>query len=345
AGLVSQANSGSDERLGATVTTEGTVPSAWFGDGGDDGIVSATDLYPTSLTATIVVSAANPSATFTDYVGLWYRRAGVGQMFDTSIDAVGSVGGSVGPVPTTFTFGPFPTFGDSPPSPYVRIRLSRDLNDMAAPTGAGSFGEVEDYLLVGSGGPNTNALAGIGYSDAGDAPLPYPPVAARELASERLGAASDGDPNSPVGFPTAGPAAWNDDGADDDGIVRIDGLTPGGSATVTVFGIDPAGTFTDAFSVWMDFDGDGNWDEPGEVFAPAFVDIGPLGSNVTLGPLAVPASAVDPVPTRIKMNYYGGTSSEAYTASGASASYGEIEDYLLHLQRGSPCNSGGGPSP
>jgi GEVED domain-containing protein len=345
AGLVSHANSGSDERLGAAVTTEGSPLPAWFGDGGDDGIVSAIDLFPTSLNATIVVSASNPSGTFVDYVGLWYRRSGVGQAFDIGLDAVGALTGPVGPAPTTFTFGPFPTFGDSPPSPYVRLRLSRDPVDMSAPTGAGSLGEVEDYILVGSGGINTTALSGLGYSDAGDAPLPYPPAAARALVSERLGAASDGDPNSPVGFPTAGAAAWNDDGADDDGIVRIDGLTPGGSATVTVFGIDPAGTFTDAFSVWMDFDGDGNWDEPGEAFAPVFEDIGPAGSNITLGPLAVPASAVDPVPTRIKMNYYGGESSEAYTAAGASASYGEIEDYLLHLQRGAPCNSGGGGAP
>ncbi|MGH7150333.1 MAG: GEVED domain-containing protein, partial [Planctomycetota bacterium] len=345
AGLVSQTNSGSDERLGAAVTTEGSAPPAWFGDAGDDGIVSATDLYPLSFTATIVVSAVNPSGTFVDSVGLWYRRTGVGQAFDGAIDSVGSVAGPVGPAPTTFTFGPFPTFGDSPPSPYVRIRLSRDPLDMAAPTGAGSFGEVEDYILAGSGGTNTIGLSGTGYADAGDAPLPYPPAAARSLVSERLGAASDEDPLSPVGFPTAGVAAWNDDGADDDGIVRIDGLTPGGSATITVFGIDPAGTFTDAFSAWMDFDGDGNWDEPGEAFAPALVDIGPLGANVTLGPLAVPASAVDPVPTRIKMNYYGGESSEAYTAAGASASYGEIEDYLLHLQQGSPCNSGGGGAP
>ncbi len=345
AGLVSQANSGLDERLGATVTTEGTVPPAWFGDGGDDGIVSAVDLYPTSFTATIVVSAENPSGTFVDNVGLWYRRTGVGQLFDIGLDAVGALAGPVGPVPTTFTFGPFPTFGDSPPSPYVRLRLSRDPNDMAAPTGAGSFGEVEDYILAGAGGPNTFALSGTGYSDAGDAPIPYPPAAARTLVSERLGAASDGDPNSPVGFPTSGAAAWNDEGADDDGIVRIDGLTPGGSVTVTVFGIDPAGTFTDAFSAWMDFDGDGNWDEPGEVFAAVFEDIGPSGLNVTLGPLAVPASAVDPVPTRIKMNYYGGASSEAYTAAGASMTYGEIEDYLLHLQQGAPCNSGGGGAP
>ncbi|MCI0589871.1 MAG: hypothetical protein L0323_23905, partial [Planctomycetes bacterium] len=46
------------ERLGTTVTGEAaTSTPSWYGDGGDDGIVSVADLFPGSATATIVVNA------------------------------------------------------------------------------------------------------------------------------------------------------------------------------------------------------------------------------------------------------------------------------------------------
>jgi hypothetical protein len=62
AGLPVHTNAGTAERLGTDVTLEtGNVTPAWFGDLGDDGIVSVSDLFPGSTTATIVVLAANPT--------------------------------------------------------------------------------------------------------------------------------------------------------------------------------------------------------------------------------------------------------------------------------------------
>jgi hypothetical protein len=141
-------------------------------------------------------------------------------------DALPIQSAAVGPAGTFFSFGPFTHAATAAPSPYVRVRLSRDTAGVSSPTSTGEFGEVEDYVLPGTGGPNSQGLFTPGNpgADAGDAPLPYPPVAALSTECERLGLIVDADVMSPVGFPTSGTAAWDDDGPDDDGIARIDGL-------------------------------------------------------------------------------------------------------------------------
>ena len=121
------------------------------------------------------------------------------------------------------------------------MRLARNATGVASTVAVASFGECEDHLLPGSGGANVAPVDPSPASDAGDAPIPYPPAGTKNVLDERLGSAIDGDANAPVGFPTAGDAAWNDDGAEDDGIVRLDGLRPGANATLLVRGTNPAG--------------------------------------------------------------------------------------------------------
>ncbi|HKB17099.1 MAG TPA: GEVED domain-containing protein, partial [Planctomycetota bacterium] len=146
-----------------------------------------------------------------------------------------------------------------------------------------------------------------------------------------------------VGFPgSTGTAAWNDDG-NDDGIVRIEGLVPGGSCTLVLTAVDPVATFTDNVAAWMDFDGDGSWDDVGEAFAPVQVNIGPTPVTVTLGPLAVPASVGSTVGARLKVSYFG--IPHGVEAAGTSFDFGEIEDYLLPVGAGTGCNVGGGGAP
>lgn len=335
------------ERLGATVTAE-AFPStpAWYGDAGDDGIVSVSNLFPTSTSGQIVVSARNPSATATSLCRMWVDRDNtVG--WSPFADALPTQSATVGPTPVNFTFGPFTLNATTPPSPFVRVRLSSNAAGVQAASGTtGASGEVEDYVLAGTGGPTNTATAGGGGSDAGDAPLPYPPANSTFIFSERLGATVTADTSAPVGFGvTTGNAAWDDDSGDD-GIVRIDGLAPGGSCTLTVTAVDPLGTFADNVDAWMDFDGDGVWDEVGEVFAPVGVNVGPTPVTVTLGPLAVPASVGSTVAARIKINYAAAANSLVGSeAAGTSFIFGEVEDYLLPVARGIGCNSGGGGPP
>jgi hypothetical protein len=82
-------------------------------------------------------------------------------------------------------------------------------------------------------------------------------------------------------------------------------------------------------------------EEPRRVAAPVDVH---LRANACLGPLAVPASSVSPVPTRIKLGF-SDPLVPGELASGASVEFGEIEDYLFLLTVGAGCNSTPGPAP
>ncbi len=326
------------ERLGTTVTAEaGTVTPSWYGDVGDDGIASVSNLFPGSTTATIVVDATNPNGTFTDFCRLWVdRNSTVG--WSSTTDALPTQSAAVGPGGTSFTFGPFVYSATAPASPFVRVRLSFNTSGVSSATSTGQFGEVEDYVLPGSGGPVTTPSAGGGGADAGDAPVPYPPCNSTIINSERLGLGVSADVNAPVG-PDAGDAAWDDDV--DDGIVRIDGLTPGGSCTIVALASDPFATFTDTFGAWIDFDGDGIWDEVGEVFAPVSLSVGPAPVTATLGPLAIPVGAASLLRTRLKLTF-GATGVQA---AGVGFTFGEVEDYLLPPTAGIGCNTTPGPAP
>ncbi|HET6203005.1 MAG TPA: GEVED domain-containing protein [Planctomycetota bacterium] len=339
------------ERLGTGVSTEGGPRTpAWFGDAFDDGLISVSNLFPTSTTAQIVVRAVNPAGTQTDFCRLWVRRTGLSLGWATFGDALPSQSASVGAAPVNFTFGPFALSAAAAPSPAVRVRLSRDAAGVQSPTSTGAFGEVEDFVVPGSGGLNVAALAPSTVSDASDAPPPYPPAGIRNVLNERLGAAVDGEGNTPVGYPQTGTGAWDDDGADDDGILRLDGLSPGASVSVRVLATNPSGSTLDAARAWFDWNGDGDWDDPGEATPEevGLVPVGATGRVFTLGPLAVPAASVDPVPTRIKLcrtSAGGGLLEGGQLAAGASASFGEIEDYLLHLEQGVGCNTATGLAP
>ncbi|MCI0589884.1 MAG: GEVED domain-containing protein [Planctomycetes bacterium] len=337
AGLAAHTSATLSERLGAISTGDaGTVSPAWYGDAGDDGIVSVSGLFPGSSGATIVVRATNPSATIADFCRIWVDRdAGVGF---TAADALPIQAGVVGLGGLDFTFGPFAYPATAPASPMVRARLSFDATGVSSADGTGSFGEVEDYVLPGTGGPVTAPVPAGGGADAGDAPLPYPPCNATFIASERLGLAASPDAAAPVG-PGAGDGAWDDDA--DDGLVRIEGLSPGGSCTIVVRASNPAGTFTDRIGGWIDFDGDGTWDEAGEAFAPLAVPVGPVPVLATLGPLAVPAGAASLLRTRLKLSF--GTT--GVQAAGMGFTFGEVEDYLLPPSAGVGCYSTGGASP
>ena len=338
-GIARHTNAGLGARLGTLVSLEATtVLPSWVGDAGDDGILAVSNLFPGSASATIVVRATNPAGTSVDYARIWVNRDG-SPGFDLS-EALPAQSASVGPGGTSFTFGPFPCPPSMAASPTVRVRLSSDAAGVSDGTGTAASGEVEDYVLPGTGGPATTPIGGGGGTDAGDAPLPYPPCNSTAITGNRLGLTITGDATCPVGFPTAGDAAWNDD-AGDDGIVGLSGLSPGGSCSIVVQTLNPIGIGGGLLRGWIDFDGDGNWDEPGEAFAPISAGAQPFPQEWTLGPLAVPAGAVAPFPTRLK--HYD-TNFGFFVTSGEQVLGGEVEDYLLPSQSCTPCNTlGTGP--
>ncbi len=339
--LARHTNAVGGARLGSAVSADVVTPTpAWYGDAGDDGILSTANVFPGTTTGQLVITATNPNGSSTNFCRLWVdRNNAVG--WSPFTDAFPAQSATVGAAPVNFTFGPFSMLANSPPSPFVRVRLASTAGGVSAATGTAAFGECEDYVLPGTGGP---VMAPVGSCDAGDAPFPYPPANSFVITSERLGAAvSATDANAPVGFGVStGTAAWDDD-ANDDGIVRLEGLVPGGSCTLVLRAVDPVATFTDDVTAWMDFDGDGSWDEIGEAFAPVQVNIGPTPVTVTLGPLAVPATVGPTVAMRLKVSYFGDP--QAVEAAGISFQYGEIEDYLLPVAAGTGCGVGPNGTP
>lgn len=157
--------------------------------------------------------------------------------------------------------------------------------------------------------------------DYGDAPAPYPTLEANNGARHQivgdyfLGASIDTDFD---GQPT--PAADGDNKAganDEDGVVVTQPFTGayGGAVTVTA----SASGFLDA---WVDFDQDGNWDDPGEqIFASVPLVAGANALQVNVAGSAKPGLSA----ARFRFSSQGGL------APTGVADDGEVEDYMLSI--------------
>src|SRR5262249_44086015 len=132
---------------------------------------------------------------------------------------------------------------------YARFRLSSAGG--LGPTGTAPDGEVEDYALV------------LGTVDFGDAPDTYGTTLAangpfhRVTAGFSLGATEDSEPDGPPSVGARG------DGADGDGVTPpAGGFVACGTANVTVSLTNTAGIATPKLDAWIDFDGDGAFNDP-----------------------------------------------------------------------------------
>ncbi|MEM9597822.1 MAG: GEVED domain-containing protein [Acidobacteriota bacterium] len=159
--------------------------------------------------------------------------------------------------------------------------------------------------------------------DWGDAPDPtYPTLAANdgarhEATGPMLGAARDGDAD---GQPNA--TATGDDtdaGGDDEDGVTFGPLVAGGApAAVTVVASAPG-----ILDAWLDFDGDGSWDDPGErIFSGTALTAG--ANNLSI---SVPAGASPGLVTFARFRL----STAGVAAPTGAAPDGEVEDYRVTL--------------
>ncbi|HSL18518.1 MAG TPA: DUF11 domain-containing protein [Methylomirabilota bacterium] len=161
-----------------------------------------------------------------------------------------------------------------------------------------------------------------GGLDFGDAPDPtYPTVLASDGARHvggalYLGAGVDCEAD---GQPTATADGDDNDGFDDeDGVDLPASLLAG--ATVTV-GVTASGAgFVDA---WVDFNGDGDWLDPGE----EVLTIEPVSAGLNLVGIAVPLdAAAGPSFARFRLSSVGGLAPTGLAADG------EVEDYLVVVE-------------
>ncbi|MCB0469257.1 MAG: peptidase S8, partial [Flavobacteriaceae bacterium] len=100
-------------------------------------------------------------------------------------------------------------------------------------------------------------------------------------------------------------------------------LTKGSQYTITVTPTWTGSVYSEGYSVWIDYNRDGDFDDSGEqVWTQAATSSTPVSGTFT-----VPASAVENSTTmRVSMKYNGvPTSCETFT-------YGEVEDYTVVIE-------------
>ncbi len=198
-------------------------------------------------------------------------------------------------------------------TPTFRIRFNHYGNGQVV-NNSGSSGLGIDAVSVFESPP----LA----CDFGDAPAPYPTLlednGARHAAvGPMLGATRD---MTPDGLPTADASG---DGTDEDGVVFVDRLVPGRSATLRVTASAPA-----KLDGWIDFNLNGSWEDAGEqVFAAASLV---AGANDLIVDIPADAEVSDRVFARFRLSTSGGLS---YTGAAAD---GEVEDYLVSVVPDAP---------
>ncbi|MBC8770607.1 immunoglobulin domain-containing protein [Arenibacter sp. BSSL-BM3] len=201
-----------------------------------------------------------------------------------------------------------------------------------------STGALTPAAQLGSTGDVESIMGNLGVrDDGGDAPSSYGyashrlPVLVATPVSIYLGSVPPDSEDPFVNFSTG----TSDDNSGDD----EDGVTSGGSdfsgqllSLGQVKTIDIVTNGSGVLNAWIDFNRDGDFDDPGEKIA---TDIVPSGGLITLN-VSVPVTAV-PGASYARFRY----SSDTGLAPGNStANNGEVEDYQVIIQDTISCPSG-----
>jgi hypothetical protein len=183
----------------------------------------------------------------------------------------------------------------------------------------------------------TEEQADIDFGDAPDNPQnpnDYPTLAASNGASHLLGSQFYlGVPNTPPDGETDGQPTTAADGDDlnggvpddEDGVTFQSWLIPGVSAVIKVDVVTPVGA-QGYLNGWIDFNGNGNWGDPGEHF---IVDQA-YGSGPTFIGFAMPPGAL-PGTTYARFRFTSQTLASLGLNEGGQAPDGEVEDYLVNI--------------
>ena len=192
---------------------------------------------------------------------------------------------------------------------YARFRISSAGG--LGPAGAAPDGEVEDYAV------NTGAV------DFGDAPDSYGTLLAsggpnhRAVTGFSLGATEDTEPQ---GQPSADA---NGDGADEDGVALPATLVACSTVNVPVTLTNTAGIATPRLDAWIDFDGDGAFNDPRDRVATGLA----LAAGANSLTVNVPCDARS-VPSYARFRL----SSTGVSTPGGAAADGEVEDYAVTVE-------------
>nr|WP_225444502.1 GEVED domain-containing protein [Pseudomarimonas arenosa] len=302
------------------------------GANGDDGVFSDDEdgVSPAELglivniPATVNVSVTNNAGATARLCG-FIDFTGDGDFADPGETASASIASGFSGS-TALNFGP-PLVGAAS-STYARFRLSTDTGGNCTASGDASDGEVEDYVVSIA---EPSDLGDLPDSGAGTASGNYETLRASNGARHplrpglRLGALVDDETD---GFPSNATDGDDLDNSDDeDGIVIDDlgasNLVAGRAAAVRFNATNSTGVAARACA-YIDFNGDGDFADSGEVAQTAVPD-GSTDAALSFSFNVPTAGTVNNTFARFRLSTQAGACSGA-TANGVEPD-GEVEDY------------------
>ncbi len=324
-------------KMGATNTTEGDAlqNTAANGDSSDDGVATLPTLTAGSASSSFSVSVTNTGAAAK--LSVWIDFNNDGSFNDTVLDAAGTNGGEKIAtdlaVATSATSVTVPGIVKVPAAAYtsgaVGMRLRLSTAAVLTSLGAAPDGEVEDYAI--------NVASVSDYGDWAHATTPSAATsAATSITSTnvRLGATVDADTSV---TPNAAATADDTTGSDDeDGVTMPSSILQGQSVTipVTVFNNNTIGKYLQA---WIDFDNNGTFNDVdvtttgGERIYNLVTPASPSQQTINVT-FTVPATASVGTQRGVRFRI----SDNAATTPTSSGATGEIEDYVVTIQRAYP---------
>jgi hypothetical protein len=189
----------------------------------------------------------------------------------------------------------------------TRMRVSMKYNGVPTSCETFTYGEVEDYTVnITSGGT----------------PAPtYCDSKGNNVSDEYIGRVQFGSINN---------ASGSGNGYSDHTSIST-AINPGSSATITITPTWTGTIYSEGYSVWIDFNRDGDFNDAGEqVFTQSATKNTPVSGTITI-PSSVTSGATR---MRVSMKY------NAVPTSCESFTYGEVEDYTVNIGAASAENLG-----
>jgi len=227
------------------------------------------------------------------------------------------------PIPAGTTTITYPVPAGIVPGMGVFARFRFSSTQGLSFTGAADDGEVEDYYVL---------LGEDIERDYGDAPSGFPD-ASHELGGPWLGGLGD-KPDSETGSQNDAQSKGDDlDGNDDeDGIYKAAFIINKWGDVQYQFVTGTSGLATIGF--WVDFNRDGDWDDPGESVSSSTSVPLPAGIPYHVGMVWSLPAATQAGKTTMRVRIYEGTN--VNLSHSGDAGPGEVEDYEVEIKTDGP---------
>ncbi len=213
----------------------------------------------------------------------------------------------------------------------TRMRISMQWNAYSSACQNFTYGEVEDYSITIGGGPTCSDGIQNGDEtgvDCGGSVCPACPVEYCE---------STGNNTNYEWIQSITVANLSNTSGDNNGYADYTSLTANvsanSSASISLTPGFAGSTYNEYWSVWVDFNVDGDFTDAGELVFQG------NGNGVVSGSINIPSNATQGTTRmRISMQW------NAYSSSCQTFTYGEVEDYSINISSSGTSNGGGNSS-